>query len=142
MTIEPILIQLWICTLTNVTVMKHSNNIFRLALILSLIFIGPLSSAQNDTGKDIDTQKEMEELRNSFVKMAGTVFRFANQVVSGIGSEIKEFKKDIEECCPEFYEVRDSLKAQTKKGLEHCRREIHRGFRQGLRGESYDPTKE
>ena len=122
--------------------MKHSNNIFRLALILSLIFIGPLSSAQNDTGKDIDTQKEMEELRNSFVKMAGTVFRFANQVVSGIGSEIKEFKKDIEECCPEFYEVRDSLKAQTKKGLEHCRREIHRGFRQGLRGESYDPTKE
>ena len=122
--------------------MKHSNNIFRLALILSLIFIGTLSSAQNDTGKDIDTQKEMEELRNSFVKMAGTVFRFANHVASGIGSELKEFKKDIEECCPEFYEVRDSLKAQTKKGLEHCRREIHRGFRQGLRGESYDPTKE
>jgi formamidopyrimidine-DNA glycosylase len=63
-------------------------------------------------------------------------------VVAGIGTEIREYRKDIIECCPEILTARDSLKAQAKRGFEHCRREMHRGFRQGLRGEPYDPDKE
>lgn len=98
--------------------------------------------AQNNKGNDEDFRKETELFFRSAGSFAGKVLQVANTVVSEIGSEIKEFKKDIEECCPKFYEVRDSLKSQTRRGFEQCRREMHRGFRQGLRGESYDPTRD
>lgn len=117
---------------------------FRQSLIVfAAIFIcvcSPLP-AQNYKGNDEGFRRESEKFFRSAGNFAGKVLRVANTVVSEIGSEIREFKKDIEECCPEFYEVRDSLKSQTRRGLEQCRREMHRGFRQGLRGESYDPTR-
>lgn len=83
----------------------------------------------------------MSHVARSAGNFVGKVLRVASTVVSEIGSEIREFKKDIEECYPEFYEARDSLTSQTRRGLEQCRREMHRGFRQGLRGESYNPTR-
>jgi hypothetical protein len=98
--------------------------------------------AQNYRGNDEDFRKETEQFFRSAGNFVGKVLRVANTVVNEIGSEIREFKKDIEKCCPEFYEVRDSLKSQTRRGLEQCRREMHRGFKQGLRGESYDPTRD
>ena len=98
--------------------------------------------AQNYRGNDEELRRESERFFRSAGSFAGKVLRAANTVVSEIGSEIREFKKDIDECCPEFYEVGDSLKVQAKRGLEQCRREMHRGFRQGLRGESYDPTRD
>lgn len=118
----------------------RSRHIF---IVLAAIFIcvcSPLP-AQNYRGNDEELRRESERFFRSAGSFAGKVLRAANTVVSEIGSEIREFKKDIEECCPEFYEVRDSLKSQTRRGLEQCRREMHRGFRQGLRGESYDPGK-
>jgi hypothetical protein len=98
--------------------------------------------AHNDKTKDTDTYKEIKELEQCLEKTATKMLRLANKVAAGIGSEIREYRKDIIECCPEVLVVRDSLKAQAKRGLEHCRREMHRGFRQGLRGEPYDPDKE
>ena len=109
------------------------------AILICVCFPLP---AQNYKGDDEEFRKETERFFRSAGSFAGKVLRAANTVVSEIGYEIKEFKKDIEECCPEFYEVRDSLKSQTRRGLEQCRREMHRGFRQGLRGESYDPGKD
>ena len=112
-------------------------------IVFAAIFIcvcSPLP-AQNFRGNDEEFRRETERFFRSAGSFAGKVLRAANTVVSEIGSEIREFRKDIEECCPEFYEVRDSLKSQTRRGLEQCRREMHRGFRQGLRGESYDPGK-
>ena len=98
--------------------------------------------AQNYRGNDEGFRRESEQFFRSAGSFVGKALRVANTVVSEIGSEIREFRKDIEECCPEFYEVRDSLKSQTRRELEQCRREMHRGFRQGLRGESYDPGKD
>jgi len=113
-------------------------------IVFAAIFIcvcSPLP-AQNFRGNDEELRRETERFFRSAGSFAGKVLRAANTVVSEIGSEIREFRKDIEECCPEFYEVRDSLRFQTRMGLEQCRREMHRGFRQGLRGESYDPTRD
>ena len=98
--------------------------------------------AQNEGTKDADTYKEIKELEQCLEKTATKMLRLANKVVVGIGSEIQEYRKDIIECCPEVLIVRDPLKALAKRGLEHCRREMHRGFRQGLRGEPYDPDKD
>lgn len=109
--------------------------------VILICICSPLP-AQNYRGNDEELRRESERFFRSAGSFAGKVLRAANTVVSEIGSEIREFKKDIEECCPEFYEVRDSLKSQTSRGLEQCRREMHRGFRQGLRGESYDPTRD
>ena len=116
----------------------------QLIIVFTAIFIcvcSPLP-AQNNKGNVEEFRRESERFFRSAGSFAGKVLRVANTVVSEIGSEIREFRKDIEECCPEFYEVRDSLKSQTRRGLEQCRREMHRGFRQGLRGESYDPGKD
>lgn len=115
---------------------------FSIVFAAILICVCSPLPAQNVTGKDNDIRTESEKLVRSLGSFAGKVLRAANTVVSEINSEIKEFRKDIEECCPEFYEVRDSLKSQTRRGLEQCRREMHKGFRQGLRGESYDPGKD
>lgn len=118
---------------------------FRQSLIVFaaiLICVCSPLPAQNNRGKEEEFRRESEKFFRSAGNFAGKVLRVANTIVSEIGSEIREFKKDIEECCPEFYEVRDSLKSQTRRGLEQCRREMHRGFRQGLRGESYDPTRD
>lgn len=98
--------------------------------------------AQNEKTKDADTYKEIKELEQRLEKAATKTLRLANTLVTGIGSEIREYRKDIIECCPEILVARDSLIAQAKRGLERCRREMHRGFRQGLRGESYDPNRE
>lgn len=98
--------------------------------------------AQNEKTKDADTYKEIKEMEQRLEKTATKMLRLANKVVVGIESEIQEYRKDIIECCPEILVVRDTLKAQAKRGLEQCRREMHRGFRQGLRGESYDPNRE
>lgn len=98
--------------------------------------------AQNEGTKDAEAYKEIKELEQSLEKAATKILRLANTVVAGIGTEIREYRKDIIECCPEILTARDSLKAQAKRGFEHCRREMHRGFRQGLRGEPYDPDKE
>jgi len=98
--------------------------------------------AQNEKTKDADTYKEIKELEQRLEKAATKTLRLANTLVTGIGSEIREYRKDIIECCPEILVARDSLIAQAKRGLEQCRREMHRGFRQGLRGESYDPNRE
>lgn len=116
--------------------------IWNYSCVMALLLWSLSLPAQNNSNREIDTRKEMEELSRSVENITGKLFRLANTVISGIDSEVKEFKKDIEECCPEFYEVRDSLKAQTRRGIEQCRREIHRGFRQGLRGESYDPNRD
>jgi hypothetical protein len=98
--------------------------------------------AQNYRGNDEDFRKETEQFFRSAGSFVGKVLRVANTIASELSSEIRGFRKDIEECCPEFYEVKDSLKSQTRRGLEQCRRDMHRGFRQGLRGESYDPTRD
>lgn len=111
-----------------------------LIVIVAILAYSPLP-AQNYKGDNEEFRKETERFFRSAGSFAGKVLRAANTVVSEIGYEIREFKKDIDECCPEFYEVGDSLKVQAKRGLEQCRREMHRGFRQGLRGESYDPGK-
>ena len=116
--------------------------IWKYGCVMALLLWCLSVPAQNSRGRDIDTRKELEELRRSVEIFTGKLFRLANTVISGIESEVKEFKKDIEECCPEFYEVRDSLNAQSRRGFELCRREIHRGFRQGLRGESYNPNRD
>lgn len=124
--------------------MQRNHSIhFRCFLIVFVIILVcfPLP-AQNNRGKNADFRKETERFFRSAGSFAGKVLRVANTVVSEIGSEIREFKKDIEECCPEFYEARDSLTSQTTRGLEQCRREMHRGFWQGLRGESYDTTRD
>lgn len=115
---------------------------FSIVFAAILICVSSPLPAQNKRGNDEDFRKETEQFYRSAGRFVGKVLRVANTVVSEIGSEIREFRKDIEECCPEFYEVRDSLKSQTRMGLEQCRREMHRGFRQGLRGESYDPGKD
>ena len=112
-----------------------------LIVFVIILVCSPLP-AQNYRGNDADFRKETEQYFRCAGSFAGKVLRIANNFVCEIGSEIREFRKDVEECCPEFYEVRDSLKSQTRRGLEQCRREIHRGFRQGLRGESYDPTRD
>ena len=125
------------------TKMKEMTGcIWKYGCVIALLTWSLSLPAQNSRGRDVDTRKEMEELSRSVENITGKLFRLANTVISGIDSEVKEFKKDIEECCPEFYEVRDSLKAQTRRGIEQCRREIHRGFRQGLCGESYDPNRD
>jgi hypothetical protein len=110
--------------------MKLADRTFKYACIFALLFISSPMSAQSGKGD--------HTVSNVF----GKALRVANIVINEMGEEMKEFKKDIEECCPEFHEVKDSLIVQTKRGLEQCRREFHRGFRQGLRGESYDPTKD
>lgn len=117
---------------------RHSFIVFAAILIC---VCSPLP-AQNYRGNYEEFRRETERFFRSAGSFAGKVLRAANTVVSEIGSEIREFRKDIEECCPEFYEVRDSLRSQTRMGLEQCRREMHRGFRQGIRGESYDPTRD
>ena len=110
--------------------MKLADRTFKYSCIFALLFINSPLPAQSG--------KEYHPASNVF----GKALREANNVIREMGAEMKEFKKDIEECCPEFHEVKDSLKVQMKRGLEQCRREFHRGFRQGLRGESYDPTKD
>ena len=121
--------------------LKYSSRQTLIVFAAILICVCSPLPAQNSRGNDEELRRESERFFRSAGSFAGKVLRAANTVVSEIGSEIREFKKDIEECCPEFYEVRDSLKSQTRRGLEQCRREMHRGFRQGLRGESYDPGK-
>lgn len=71
------------------------------------------------------------------------ISRGLGKIVNGITSEVKEFKKDIDENLPQ--EKKDEYKRQfeeLKNNLKDCRKEIHRGFRQGLRGENYDPNKD
>ena len=85
----------------------RSRHIF---IVLAAIFIcvcSPLP-AQNYRGNDEELRRESERFFRSAGSFAGKVLRAANTVVSEIGSEIREFRKDIEECCPEFYEARDS----------------------------------
>ena len=119
----------------------RSRQTFSVFVAILICVCSPLP-AQNCRGNDEELRRESERFFRSAGSFAGKVLRAANTVVSEIGSEIREFRKDIKECCPEFYEARDSLKSQTRRGLEQCRREMHRGFRQGLRGESYDPTRD
>ena len=132
-------------TNSSIDMQKYLKLRFRqIYIVFTVIFIcvcSPLP-AQNYRGNDEELRRESERFFRSAGSFAGKVLRAANTVVSEIGSEIREFRKDIEECCPEFYEARDSLKSQTRRGLEQCRREMHRGFRQGLLGESYDPTRD
>ena len=125
--------------------LQFSQHFIRLRLIgiwLTALLLPTSLLAQNEKSKDADTYKEIKELEQRLEKTATKMLRLANKVVVGIESEILEYRKDIIECCPEVLTVRDSLKAQAKRGLEHCRREMHRGFRQGLRGEPYDPDKD
>ena len=121
---------------------RFQSRCISVVFIAILICVCTPLPAQNDKGNDVDFRKETGQFFRSAGNFVGKVLRVASTVVSEIGSEIREFKKDIEECCPEFYEARDSLTSQTTRGLEQCRREMHRGFRQGLRGESYDPTRD
>ena len=51
--------------------------------------------AQNYRGNDEEFRRESEQLFRSAGSFAGKVLQVANTVVSEIGSEIKEFKKDI-----------------------------------------------
>ena len=120
---------------------NHRFHINRISIIFVMILVCTSLPAQNAKGIDDDIRMESEQLFHTLSSFAGKVMRITNTVVREIGAEMREFNKDIEECCPEFHEVKDSLKVQMKRGLEQCRREFHRGFRQGLRGESYDPTK-
>ena len=122
--------------------LKYSSRQTLIVFAAILICVCSPLPAQNSRGNDEELRRESERFFRSAGSFAGKVLRAANTVVSEIGSEIREFKKDIGECCPEFYEARDSLKSQTRRGLEQCRREMHRGFRQGLRGEPYDPGKD
>jgi len=118
----------------------RSHFSYIMIVFVSILVCTPLP-AQNAKVKD-DLCSESEQLFRSLGSSAGKVFRVTNTVVHEIDVEMKEFKKDIEECCPELYAIKDSLRVQTKRGLELCRREMHRGFRQGLRGDLYDPAKD
>ena len=125
--------------------LQLSQHFIRLRLIficLATALLPTPLSAQNEMTKDTDTKKDFQELGQCLEKAATKTLRLANTLVTGIGYEIREYRKDIIECCPEILVARDSLIAQAKRGLEQCRREMHHGFRQGLRGESYDPKRE
>lgn len=111
-------------------------------ICLAVVLLPSPLPGQNKRTKDADKYKEIQELEQGLEKTATKMLRLASTIVVEIESEIREYRKDIIECCPELLVARDSLKAQAKRGLEHCRREMHRGFRQGLRGEPYDPDKD
>ena len=121
---------------------NHFFHFSRFLIVFVTILVCTPLRAQIPIEMDEDIRKEPEQIFRSIGGFAGKVFRVTKTVFQEIGAEMREFKKDIEECCPEFNEVKDSLKVQTKRGLELCRREMHRGFRQGLRGESYDSTRD
>ena len=122
--------------------LQRSFHLRLIGICLAALLLPTPLPAQNEGTKDAEAYKEIKELEQSLEKAATKILRLANTVVAGIGTEIREYMKDIIECCPEILVARDSLIAQAKRGLEQCRREMHRGFRQGLRGEPYDPDKE
>ena len=62
--------------------------------------------AQNEGKKDGDKFKEIQELEQRLEKTATKMLRLANKVAAGIRSEIREYRKDIIECCPEVLVVR------------------------------------
>lgn len=122
--------------------LQRSFHLRLIGICLAALLLPTPLPAQNEGTKDAEAYKEIKELEQSLENAATKILRLANTVVAGIGTEIREYRKDIIECCPEILTARDSLKAQAKRGFEHCQREMHRGFRQGLRGEAYDPDKE
>ena len=96
---------------------RFQSRCISVVFIAILICVCTPLPAQNDKGNDVDFRKETGQFFRSAGNFVGKVLRVASTVVSEIGSEIREFKKDIEECCPEFYEARDSLTSQTRMGL-------------------------
>ncbi len=109
----------------------------RFIIILFSLLISCISYSQN-----IEKNKDY---KNEDVKITINITKISQglgKVVNAISNEAKEFKKDIDENLPEFYDAKESLIKETKKGLKQCHDEFHRGFRQGLRGEKYDPNKD
>lgn len=107
-------------------------------ILISSCFIG---FSQNST----TSSKKNEDVTVSI--NISKINRSIGSVVGFIKSEIKEYKKDIDECLPEetkqkYRDEYNKTKAVLKQGFSDCVKEAHRGFRQGLRGEKYNPNKD
>ena len=73
--------------------------------------------------------------------------RAVSTVVEAAKDEVDLYKKEIDENLPaerkaEIKQKKENAISFIKKSLKGIHDEAHRGFRQGLRGEDYDPNKD
>lgn len=111
--------------------------------IYTILFI--LIIPFNLLGQDnkVNDKKEDVVISINISKISNTL----GNIVGFFKSEVNEYKKDIDECLPEekkneMKKEYEEVKGIIKKGFKDCIKEAHRGFRQGLRGEDYDPNKD
>lgn len=106
-------------------------------IIIFSLFISFVSYSQ-DINKNKDNKNEDVIISLNITKISNGL----GNLINAVTYEYNEFKKDINENLPEAAKAKESLKRNTKEGLKKCHEELHRGFRQGLRGEKYNPNKE
>lgn len=109
-------------------------------IFIITLFIPVIAYSQDNSSKKTENVQETTVV---VINDLGKAASFIGSITSFIRSEIKEYKKDIDECLPE--ETKEEYRQVgriIKQGFKDCVKEAHRGFRQGLRGEEYDPNKD
>lgn len=105
-------------------------------IVLLLLFFIPICSyCQNKK----ESSKEDVVITINISKLG----RAAESIISSVKDEVELTKTEIEENLPE--ERKEKIRNIPKKGkelLKGIHDEFHRGLRQGLRGEKYNPNKE
>lgn len=112
---------------------------FIVLFILSLI---PIFGYSQSISKDKDSKEDVVITIN--LSKAG---KAVSTVAEAVKDEVDLYKKEIDENLSperkaEIKQKKENIKSFIKNSLKEIHDEAHRGFRQGLRGERYDPNRD